>query len=166
MADPTVIEIPLRAGLVALVEACDAHLAAYRWVAEPRDHTTYAVRRPFVNGQRRKVSLHRVILGVLDRSVLVDHINGNGLDCRRGNLRIVSPRENMWNMRRRRDNTSGFKGVSWCENNKGWIAAIQLDRKRTYLGTYSDPSEAARVYDRAAVRLFGAYAKLNFPEAA
>jgi len=92
----------------------------------------------------------------------VDHRNGDGLDNRRQNLRPANDSKNQMNARMRSDNPSGFKGV--CADRHRWMARIQLDGRRTYLGYFATPQEAARAYDAAAVELFGEYARPNFPQ--
>jgi hypothetical protein len=105
---------------------------------------------------------------------IVDHVNGDTLDNRRANLRICSARENTTNVTSsKRQKLGGYKGVTWHPKGKKWEAGICCGelrpngkRKRIYLGLFSDPKEAARAYDREAIKHFGAFASLNFPEEA
>lgn len=90
---------------------------------------------------------------------IVDHIDRNGLDNRRSNLRRATPSQNQFNSKRRRDNTSGYKGV--CTARKRWRAEIKANGKRIRLGTFGTPEEAARAYNAAALRLHGQFALLN-----
>jgi hypothetical protein len=160
-----VTEIPLTQGKVALIDDGDAHLAAHKWYAARRRSTWYAVRKttrrdPGCCG--RTLLLHREVLRALP-GVEVDHKDGNGLDCRRENLRIATGAENTRNQRRRRDNTSGFKGVVWAKRKRYWRAEIHANGKRRSLGCYKRPDDAARAYDAAARGFFGVFAALNFP---
>jgi hypothetical protein len=102
--------------------------------------------------------LHRLLMGLEPGDPRqVDHINGNRLDNRRCNLRVCTARENRRNARKRKDNTSGFKGV------------IRVGRDGTYravlaIGGFSSAEEAAKVYDTLAEVAYGEYAHLNFPK--
>lgn len=149
-------EIPLTQGKSAIVDDCDAHLARFKWFAVQRSKTWYAVRR----GRY----LHRVILNP-PVGVDVDHISGDGLDCRRANMRLASRGENIRNSRRRSDNTSGFKGVT-CDRRspplrKPWKATIHVDGRQVSLGRFSTAEEAGEAYRDAALRLHGAFACID-----
>ncbi len=109
--------------------------------------------------------MHRIILGITDTSVHVDHINGCCTDNRRQNLRLVSRTQNMMNRHVKRGRSSGFKGVYLHKHSGRWRASIGLDGKKIHLGGYATPDEAARCYDAAARQHFGAFARLNFPAA-
>jgi hypothetical protein len=106
------------------------------------------------------IKLHRLILPGCHE---VDHINGNGLDNRRCNLRPALGR-NQSNVNRRRDNTSGYKGVHIDKRWGHFVARIQVNGVRKSLGCYADPKQAAHAYDEAAKKFFGEFARLNFPE--
>jgi hypothetical protein len=155
--------IPLTRGLTALVDDADAPavLAAGAWFALPEGRTHYAARNYMrEDGQRRVIRLHTFLTGW----PRVDHRNGDGLDNRRDNLRPATYPQNNRNARRRSDNTSGYKGVSWRGDRSLWVARIWLGGRKLHLGYFSDPAEAARAYDAAAREHFGAYARPNFPE--
>jgi hypothetical protein len=161
------VEIPLTQGKTALIDAADLGLVSqYRWHASRAGNTFYVQSwTPTRNGKRRRLLLHRLVLNAA-RGSKVDHENGNGLDNRRANLRIATDSQNQANSRKRAGTTSLYKGVSWWCGPQKWVAEIQAGNppRRIYLGRFNDESEAARAYDVAAKRLFGAFAKLNFPE--
>lgn len=157
----TTVEIPLTHGYVAIVDAADAEQVSTRaWSARVDGRNVYAVikvRTP--QGSRRLLGMHTFLTG----HGLVDHINGNGLDNRRSNLRSATTAENQRNARRRSDNTSGFKGVHWDAAQRRWKAQISVGGKRLSRGRYPTAEDAARAYDRAARELHGEFATLNFP---
>ena len=93
----------------------------------------------------------------------IDHINGNGLDNRKVNLRLCNSSQNQRNARKRKSGTSRFKGVDWHKESKKWRARICVNRKRIHIGRYKSEFEAAQAYDKKAIELFGEFASLNFP---
>ncbi len=108
--------------------------------------------------------MHRLILGVQGRHNQVDHINGDKLDNRRNNLRRCTNAENHRNMAKmkRRECQSRFKGVGRVSTpGIRWYAHIRSNYKTIHLGCFASEEEAARVYNEAAIRLFGKFAKLN-----
>lgn len=157
-------EIALTRGRVALVDDEDAvAIGAHKWsAAERKAGVWYAVRTVTVAPYRgRVIYMHRAILGVTERTVLVDHANGDGLDNRRANLRECSRSQNSMNGRGRRG-TSRYKGVHWSHAHGKWGCAIKAGDRHIWLGLFSDEEEAARVYDAAAKAHFGRFARLNF----
>lgn len=152
--------IALSQGRFALVDEDDYERASqYKWSYHKSDG--YAVRMEGTPGGRRMVQLHRFILGADDP--IVDHVSGSTLDCRKSNLRGASASKNQRN-KGKRNNTSGYKGVSWNTEKSKYSVEIQVDGKTTHLGYYDDAKEAARAYDAEAKKLHGDFARLNFGE--
>jgi hypothetical protein len=102
--------------------------------------------------------LHRVIMNP-PRRKCIDHINGNGLDNRRSNMRICKPIENMWNSRKKEGTVSKYKGVR--KNKDKWRASITANGVCMHLGMFTSEIRAAKAYNAAAAKHFGEYACLN-----
>ena len=111
-----------------------------------------------------RVVLQRVVGRPLTRDDIVDHINHNGLDNRRPNLRLATRSQNAANLGPYANNTSGYKGVDF--NRGKWRARIREGGVRYFLGYFETAEDAARAYDTKAHELFGEFASLNFPEEA
>jgi len=145
----------------ALVDDEDYERAMqYRW---SRQGGEYAHGMVGEKGRRKLMQMHRWLIGA-PKGMDVDHINMNKLDNRKRNLRVCTRSQNKRNVGVRVDNNSGYKGVGWSKQNKGWMARIVHKGKTFYLGTHNTPEEAARFYDEAAKKYHGEFAWLNFPE--
>jgi hypothetical protein len=120
----------------------------------------YAVACYVENGVKYNVKMHRLIMNPPE-GMHVDHINGDGLDNRRENLRIVTPQQNCANSRKTIMGQSRFKGVAWCAGANKWRAYIAVDRKQQHLGLFADEIAAAEAYDKRAKEVWGEYARLN-----
>lgn len=129
----------------------------YRWHINKRKKTVQTSIGSRLN--RHTMYLHHFVMGQPPKGKETDHINHNGLDNRRENLRFVTHGQNLMNQRMKRNNTSGYKGVSRCGNS--WKAQIQLNGKHIHLGYFKTKIEAARIYNQTAKELFGQYAYLN-----
>ena len=154
--------MPLTRGYVALVDDEDYdRVSAGSWQVLGHRRTRYAV-RPSGHG-KPTIYMHRMILGA-QPGQLVDHINHDGLDNRKANVRLCSPSQNMANQEKNRAGTSRFKGVHRVKGYDRWRASIFYGGKTRHLGSFGSEEDAARVYDTAALALWGEYAKLNQPE--
>jgi hypothetical protein len=153
--------IPLTQGQNALVDAVDFEwLRQWNWLAfwSSDCHKFYARRVEL----QKPLFMHRIILG-LNEKQQVDHWNRNTLDNRRENLRICTPLQNAYNHGKQKNNTSGFKGVSWNNQYSHWRARIHVSGKMIFLGSFDSAIEAAIAYDEAATKYHGEFAVLNLP---
>ncbi len=157
--------IKLSRGKYAIVDDDDYYrLARYKWYAQKAWNTYYAVR----NGPRRagakqkSILMHREVLQVGD-GLVVDHINHNGLNNRKANLREATFSQNNYNRRGNLKNCSSkYKGVH-LHRGKKWRAMIKVNKKSMHIGSFDDEAEAARAYDKTARELQGDFATTNFP---
>lgn len=160
----TTVSLPLTHGKVALIDAdASPRISEFSWIAVKSRYTHYARGSRLHECGRYNVYLHHLVLGV-PASTLVDHINRDGLDNTKVNLRIVNFGENMSNRRLFSSNTSGFHGVDRVGAKKDrWRAKINHNNRKISLGTFATAEEAARAFDAAAYTLRGEHAALNFP---
>lgn len=159
-----VYQIPLTRGYVALVDQSDYQLVRqYTWHAaiSSRGMVYASTHITTARLTSRHVFMHRMILGAL-KGEEVDHIDGNGCNNQRANLRVCTSSQNKWNQRPRAGSSS-FKGVMFCPRRKKWRGQIKFMSRGFHLGYFESEIEAARAYDAAASEHFGEFARLNFP---
>lgn len=134
----------------------------YHWY---KNHDGYAVAGVWNKTKKRndQIRMHRVIMGVDNTKVNIDHKNRNKLDNRKDNLRISNHSTNAANMKVRKDNLLGVKGVRKIKTRQGYSFQTRITRngKVYYLGGHKTISEAAKTYNKAAQQLFGEFALLN-----
>ena len=146
---------------VAFIDDSDYELVSkYRWRLLTDKWNNYAIGDIVREG--RHVSMHRLILGIKDSKIKIDHKNGNGLDNQRHNLRIATTSQNAAN-KKKTDNkkTSKYKGVVYRKYDNKWEASIINNYKYQYLGRFKTETEAALAYNKRAIELYGEFAKLN-----
>jgi hypothetical protein len=151
--------VPLTRGEYAVIDQADAEaVAAFQWhlhISGPR--RVYA--RYHAGSDRRY--LHQFLWRLWGhQSPLVDHRDGDGLNCRRSNLRAATHSQNIGNSRLRRDNRSGLKGVTEVRPGK-WRAQFRLDGRNLYLGLFNSPELAHAAYVSAARERFGEFARAS-----
>lgn len=156
-------EIHLTQGYVAIIDDDDfALISRWKWQAAKRGKQIYATTDVGESrSDKRKLYMHRVILDAPE-NLTVDHINGNGLDNRRENLRLATRQQNVVNRHRTRQNPhSQYRGVFLASNKRTWFAQIVSGGKSIYLGTFPTQFEAAQAYNEASVRHHGEYGYTN-----
>ena len=140
--------IPLSQNKVAIVDAEDyERLSKYKWSLSCQESTCYGQRTE--SHTRRSIMMHREI-ACAPPHLVVDHINHNGLDNRKRNLRLCTQEENIYNSLPRRNCSSKYKGVYLHKRSKRYHAMIGYKGKRYYLGTFKDEVDAAKAYDKKA----------------
>lgn len=141
-------------------------LSRFNWHVKKTRWTNYAARnteRDKITRKQKSIKMHREILGIVDSNIDGDHIDFNGFNNQRNNLRVSTEAQNACHTRSRVGSTSKFKGVCWREMDKKWYAQISINKKVIHIGRYDSQEEAARAYDRKAIELHGEFAVLNFP---
>ena len=155
-ASPTTF-LPLSRGLYAAIDREDAwRVAAYSWSANAVSPGRYYAQTK-VKG--RNLYLHRFIINAPSNQI-VDHVNGDALDCRKANLRLASASQSSVNVARRPGKT-GYRGVH--ERMGRFQARVKFQGQTALSGYYHTTEEAARAYDAIAIQLHGEFAVLNFP---
>lgn len=126
------------------------------WVVNynPSADVFYVMASERINGKRKTVLLHRLLFNLKNKEEYVDHINHDGLDNRRKNLRVVTNSENQQNSRISKNNTSGFTGVTRKQGEEKWTAKIRVNRKHIYLGQFNSKSEAIKARKNAERKYF------------
>ncbi|WP_075800746.1 HNH endonuclease [Roseomonas gilardii] len=107
------------------------------------------------------IFLHHLIIGKPPTGFVVDHINGNGLDNRRCNLRLVTVSQNAANSRKQIGTSSRFKGVYFVQRDQVWRGRIKVNGKLIALGDFRREIDAALAYNKSALAHFGEYAAIN-----
>jgi len=154
--------VPLPHGLEAIIDVADISIVLdWNWHVRKDKNTLYAARNKLtdVNGKRGSTLMHRAIMKARV-GLEVDHINGNGLDNRRINLRTCTKSQNQCNRKVSALSITGLKGVSLYKRDATWHARISHNGKRLCLGYYKTPEEAHAAYCEASARLHGEFGRI------
>lgn len=157
-AEGNVAYITLTKGYEAVIDAADvAMVEGVNWAAAVRGTVVYATRIVRQDGTRRAIYLHRALAAAGESQL--DHVDGDGLNNRRVNLRPATHAQNQWNKGVSKRNRVGLKGVSWHPINQKWRARIRLNGRNTHLGFFETPEAAHEAYRTAADKARGAFAR-------
>jgi hypothetical protein len=161
-----IIRVPLSKGKFAIIDDDDFELISkYKWSATEPDHRRSIYARTNIKGDDGKYyteRMHRLVLGLnKGDGKIVDHINGDGLDNRKSNLRISSHSDNAANVSTHRGNKSGYKGVSFLNDRGYWRTEVRRNRLNVYRSSSRCIHLAALKYNDNAVRVHGISVWLN-----
>lgn len=144
---------------VVLVDTANyGWLNRYNWYLHPKGYAESRI-------ENENILMHRLILGLRKHDGMqTDHANRDKLDNRRSNLRCATRSQNRANSKKREKEgiRSQFKGVSWTKSTSKWRAVVICNGQSIHLGYFHDEEEAAHAYDKAAIELWGEFAKTNF----
>jgi len=162
--------IPLTRGKFAMIDVEDyPFIRQFKWCGVKKGEVWYAATHIKVSHRKHKIAyMHRMVMNAT-KGTKVDHKDGNGLNNRvrgpEGNLRFCTQSENRANCKKRdkSNNSSQYRGVSWHKGMQRFAATIRKDKKNYHLGYFKSEYAAARMYDKAASKLHGEFAMLNFP---
>ena len=154
-------EITLTQEKIAIVDDEDYEkLKQFEWYAwNYNKNGFYAYRSSLINNKRQPLSMHREIIGAVS-GYCVDHVNGNGLDNRKVNLRFCTRQQNQFNRKKcNKNNKLGIKGVIWDKTRRKFRTQIKINRKLINLGRYNTLFEATEVHRQAEEKYFGTFAR-------
>ncbi len=156
--------ITLTQGQFAQVDDDDYEfLNQWKWQAQKGKTTYYAVRTDYSRGKRNRtlIYMHCLILDIIGTEFKGDHIDRNGLNDQRSNLRIATYSQNQANRRSFKNSSSKYLGVGWHKLTGKWAAYIRKDDKQYHLGLYETEQDAATAYNKAAIIHHKDFANLN-----
>lgn len=155
-------EIKLTKGKSVIVDDADYDfLMQWKWCfCISRGERGYAFRSDWRSGNPKSILMHRIIMNPAD-NLLVDHIDMNTLNNQRSNLRICTRSQNLMNRNAIENGTSKYKGVTWDRARNKWMSHIVLNKKFKNLGRFEKETDAAHVYNIAALSHFGEFARIN-----
>lgn len=148
------MKIQLTQGKTCLIDNDDYELIKeYSWAAHFERSNWYAVTSKRINGKLKTIRMHRLILDAKPGQY-VDHINRNGLDNRKSNIRICTPQQNTLNRISHKNSSSKYKGVSLRKTTNKYESYISINGKRKHLGFFKKEIDAAKAYNSAALKYY------------
>jgi len=153
------IKLSNNKGIVLVDDEDYDMLSQYKWHLHDKKNK-YAISDIKINGKSKRKKMHRLIMGE-PQGFEIDHIDRNTLNNQKNNLRIVTHSQNQMNKIKQKNNTSGYKGVSWHKHIKKWQGQIGFNKKNYSLGYFENEDDAARAYNQKAKELFKEYVCLN-----
>jgi hypothetical protein len=155
--------IPLTQNEFAIIDDADTLVvSAFKWRLKKikNSNLRYVIANtPMKDGKRSLIHLHRLIMGITDSKVKIDHKDGNGLNNTRDNLRLSTNSQNAYNAKDHKNNTSGFRGVTWDKRQERFEAKININGKKSHLGYFDTAERASKAYEREAKIAHGIFYK-------
>jgi hypothetical protein len=160
--DGDIAFVPLTKGYEAIIDAEDVDLVkGHNWWSEVCFKADGSLRAVYARSDTSGMQyIHRVIMRA-DEFHLVDHIDGNGIDCRKSNMRLTANTGNSQNKKINCNNTSGFKGVTWNKRREKWEVKIMAYRKKKHIGYYVSLDDAAEAYSKASAIYHGEFGRIG-----
>lgn len=153
--------IPLSKGFKTMVDNADfAELSKYKWHVAEGGGKHYAVRSVKTKGKVQTVRMSRLITGA-PKGLQVDHINGDSLDNRRSNLRIVTILQNTRNRKKTKNKTSGYLGVTWYKSLNKWVAYVKINGKNISLGYHCCLRDAVKARNEGVKKHYGEHGSVQ-----
>lgn len=154
--------IPLTQNKFAQVDDEDfQYLNQWKWYAVKDGNTFYPVRAKWNGSTQDRIRMYNAIMNT-PNNLLIDHADGNGLNCQKNNMRFATRSQNGMNRNKQKSKTSSkYKGCSWVASRNKWQSNIQINGKLITLGRFKTEIEAAITYNMAAINHYGEFAKIN-----
>jgi hypothetical protein len=164
--DDKIIILELTRGYRTTIDANMYNLIRpHRWHVMTSNNKQYAIHTKRINkdvnhGKNKCIMMHRLIMGVKEyNGTVIDHIDGDGLNNRKSNLRVCTHSENHMNQKVRINSFTGLKGVFYDKRRNYYYSSIIVNSKCIYLGSFESPDMAKKAYDNAAIKHFGEFFK-------
>ena len=155
-------EIKLNQGYSTKVDDDDfEYLSQWKWCIQDKKNLYPRRTKRIGGGKVISFLMHRVIMKITDRYVIVDHKDHDTLNNQKVNLRVCSRSDNNSNVRSAKGSISKYLGVTWNKPNKKWIAAITKNYRRIHIGCFQSEKQAALAYNERAKEIHGEFANLN-----
>ena len=155
------VQIKLSMGYFAIIDEDDFELASkHTWYASVRRKADGSIRTVYAVTRGSKLRLHRLIMNA-SKGFEVDHIDGDGLNCSKSNMRLATTSENQRNQRIGCNNKSGVKGVTWDKERGKWRVSIKINRKSIRIGRFENLEDAAKAYADASLKYHGDFGRLR-----